>query len=365
MDRSRSAVRQQRKIRKHRRMALVTVALYLCVLVGAITVDGTVEAQAQHKALAQQAVEIQAGNTEAFQEALDASLAAVRTQDLLLAASLTAEESSGESEAESTEGSESSESSESSSSSSSQSTTPAAKPIANANGEFQADAYGYTGADKIDYWKSQNSDVIGYLRIPGTNISHPVLRNTSDVNYYTSKGIDKQYSYYGVLWTNPNTVVGNSSEISSNTVIYGHNWTNYSATPRIGNANDIMFAQLTGYHWLNMAKSYPYIYYSTEKEQMTFKIFACFYTEVAFNYNQPEGDMEYIISEARDRSLHDFDVKVDSSDKILTLSTCTRAYGATNNQRFVVMARLLRPGETIEPVTVTANTDFKVPNVWG
>ena len=364
MDRTRSSVREQRRIRRHRKMALVTVALYLCVLVGAVMVDGTVEAQAQHKALTQQAVEIQTGNQEAFQEALSASLAVTQQQQLLLAANLqdqaSAQATVGDGESQS---SGSGESGQSSSGSSSQTTTTSS--VANANGEFQADAYGYTGADKIDYWKSLNSDVIGYLRIPGTNISHPVLRNTTDVNYYTSKGIDQQYSYYGVLWTNPNTVVGDSSEISSNTVIYGHNWTNYSATPRIGNANDIMFAQLTGYHWLNMAKSYPYIYYSTEKEQMTFKIFACFYTELAFNYNQPEGDMDYIISEARSRSLHDFDMKVDSSDKILTLSTCTRAYGSTNNQRFVVMARLLRSGETIEPVTVTANTDFKAPNVWG
>ena len=94
------------------------------------------------------------------------------------------------------------------------------------------------------------------------------------------------------------------------------------------------------------------------------KRFACFATELAFVYNVAEGDMNYIISEALRRSRHTFDVDVNASDKIVTLSTCTRAYGATSNQRFVVMGRVLRPGESIGPVTVTSNPNHKQPSVW-
>ena len=54
---------------------------------------------------------------------------------------------------------------------------------------------------------------------------------------------------------------------------------------------------------------------------------------------------------------------VNSSDKILTLSTCTRAYGQTNQQRFVVMARLMRDGESISEVQITPNSDFKRPQL--
>ena len=85
---------------------------------------------------------------------------------------------------------------------------------------------------------------------------------------------------------------------------------------------------------------------------------------ISFNYNVSEGNIGYIISEAKARSRHTFDVDVNSSDKILTLSTCTRAYGNTSNQRFVVMARLLRPGESIAPITVTSNPSHKQPSVW-
>ena len=238
--------------------------------------------------------------------------------------------------------------------------------VSPATGVFNASAYGYTGADQIAYWRGVNSDVVGWLRVPGTNINWPIVQNAYDVNYYTHLGYDRQYSYNGVIWTNPDTrTSASASGLSSNTVIYGHNWTNYGASPRIGYSGDVMFAQLTGFHWLSMAQSYPYFYYSTaEGGEFTVKIFACFYTELAFNYIATEGDMNYIISEARRRSRHSFDVDVNASDKIVTLSTCTRAYGRTSNQRFVVMGRLLRPGETVGPVTVTSNSNHKQPSVW-
>lgn len=232
---------------------------------------------------------------------------------------------------------------------------------------FNAGAYGYTGSDQIPAWQAINSDVIGWLRIPGTNISHAIVQNIYDVNYYTHRGYRHEESYYGVIWTNPNTTSGTYSQLSPNTVLYGHNWTNYRANPRIGNPNDIMFGQLTGYHHLSMAQQYPYFYYSTPQEEFTVAIFACFYTEEAFQYNQPSGaggDMAYTIEEARRRSRHKFDIDVNATDKIVTLSTCTRAYGKTSNQRFVVMGRVLRPGESIGPMTVTANPNHKQPSVW-
>ncbi len=207
-----------------------------------------------------------------------------------------------------------------------------------------------------------NSDIRAWIKVPGTNINYAVCYHP-DVNYYTHRGYYKEASTMGVVWTNGGTTFGNASQISKNTVLYGHNWTNCSSNPRIASPADTMFAQLTGYHHLSVAQANPYIYYSTADANMTFKIFACFYTELAFNYISPSGG-QYIIDEAIRRSRHNFDVDVNSSDKILTLSTCTRAYGQTSNQRFVVMARLLRPGETVSAYSITANPGHKQPSVW-
>ena len=250
-----------------------------------------------------------------------------------------------------------------------------ATPMANATARptSSIDASTITGnedikeEEKLSYseYRALNSDVVGWLRIPNTNINYPVVVGPNN-NYYTSLGYDKNYSYYGVIWADSDTKFGTSSQISQNTVLYGHNWTNYTATPFIGRAADIMFGQLPSFHYINFCRSTPYIHYSTEAQSMTWKVFAVFYTEESFNYIASDpgtSGLQYIINEAKARSLHDFNVDVNASDKILTLSTCTRAYGQTNQQRFVVMARLMRPGETISEVSITPNPDFKRPQL--
>ena len=122
---------------------------------------------------------------------------------------------------------------------------------------FQAAAYGDSHANRIPQWKAYNNDVVGYLYIPGTNIDYPVVWN-ADINYYTAKGYDKQYSKNGVLWVNPDWNSTDRTNLPQNTVIYGHNWTNYSANPAIGRSSDVMFAQLTAYHYLDQVKKYPF-----------------------------------------------------------------------------------------------------------
>ena len=217
---------------------------------------------------------------------------------------------------------------------------------------------------KLDQWNDYNSDIKAWLTVPGTNIDYPVCW-ASDVNYYLHLGYDKQYSYYGVVWSAPGTTFGTASQLSPNTVLYGHNWTNYSANPRIAAEEDIMFAQLTSFHHLSFAQEHPVIYYTTpEGGTMTFKIFAAFYTEVAFDYINSDGG-QYILDGALARSIHDYNVDVTTSDKIITLSTCTRAYGQTSNQRFVVMGRLLRKGESASNNNITDNPGHQKPNVWG
>ena len=226
---------------------------------------------------------------------------------------------------------------------------------------------GNTGASNLSYYQSLNGDVKAWLKIPGTNINYPVLQNASEDHYYLHRGLDRGESYYGVLWTQTATQFGTGDSLSSNNVIYGHNWKNcrWNAAPSTYYAGQQMFESLLSYHYTSWAEQYPYIYYSTPSEEMAFVIFACFYTEGTDWYINAEGNISSVISGAQSRSRHIFNVDVNSSDKLLTLSTCTRFYGNTDNQRFVVMARLLRPGEEMGPVTVTYNPNHQQPNVWG
>lgn len=210
------------------------------------------------------------------------------------------------------------------------------------------------GYDSMLEWKKKNSDVMGWLTVPGTNIDYAVVQGPTN-DYYLEKGYDKQYSYNGVIWADQDVTAS-----SKNTILYGHNWTNYSATPRIGNPSDVMFGQLTSYHYLDFAKEHPVIEYADKNGNANWAIFAAFYTDLHFDYIKTDANVVSLAKEAMSRSMHNFSVDVKSSDKILTLSTCTRAYGKRADQRFVVMARKVRKGEKLT-VNATENVNFKKP----
>ena len=123
-------------------------------------------------------------------------------------------------------------------------------------------------------------------------------------------------------------------------MLYGHNWTNCWRPVRIGNPGDVMFAQLAAYDNAEFAKANPYIRVATLGGDHLYQVFTVFYTDLSFGYNYADGAVvNQIISTAKAKSIHDFDVTVGPNDKIITLSTCTRVLGAGDNQRFVVMAK--------------------------
>lgn len=220
---------------------------------------------------------------------------------------------------------------------------------------------GTTGFSNIASWKAVNSDVVGWLRIPNTNIDYPVVHH-SDVNYYMARDVYKNNSRNGVIWADGEADFSPGKSIR-NTVIYGHNWTNISRNPRIGNQNDVMFAQLTAYQHLSFAQQNPYIHYSTAEKERTWVVFAAFYTDINFYYISCYPDdtlFAQIVTGAKSRSEHIYDVEVSYSDEIITLSTCTRAFGPSANQRFVVMARALRQGESTQTAPVITSNPSPV-----
>ncbi len=131
---------------------------------------------------------------------------------------------------------------------------------------------------------------------------------------------------------------------------------------------DIVLTALKKFTDKDFAAANPYIYFSTPEDNMVWKIFSVMYTDTNLPYIHPEmknADFMKLVGEAKDRSKFDYDVDVNASDKILTLSTCTYPSNnqAINDQtRYVIMARLVRPGEKIEPtVKVEINADVKPP----
>ena len=219
--------------------------------------------------------------------------------------------------------------------------------------------------------QQKNKDTIGWIYIDGTTVNDVVVKvNYNDDNkYYLSRNALGENDKDGCYYADWRCKTGNRNSISKNTVIYGHNKgrnenDNYTS---VNYPNGPKFAQLLKYQDEEFAKTNPYIYYSTIEEDMVWQVFAVFYTDIKFDYIEPnpaDATFNSLLKKAQDLSFYNYDVEVSSNDKILTLSTCTyRMADDTklhypNDYRYVVMAKLLPADAVLEDtvsLTVTKN----------
>lgn len=243
----------------------------------------------------------------------------------------------------SSEESSSQSSSSSSEESSASVSTPTAAPESEEVVKKLADAY------------AKNTDVVGWLYLPNTTIDDPVLlynktMTAEDNQYYLRKNAVKEYDWYGCYFSDYECTY---DTLSKNTIIYGHSMDD--------NPDGLKFSQLKKWLDIDFAQQNPYIYLSTADQDYVFKIFSVMYTNTNFNYvqgNPSNTDFLYIVNEARKASQFNYDVDVTADDKIITLSTCTYTIqaGHPNPYRYVIMGRLVRPGEEVpDTITLTAN----------
>ena len=224
--------------------------------------------------------------------------------------------------------------------------------------------------------QQKNKDTIGWLYIDGTTVNDVVVKvNYNDDNkYYLRRNANGENDNSGCYYADFRCKSGDRSALSKNTVIYGHNLgraENALLADYENHANGPKFAQLLKYQDPEFAKSHPYIYYSTIEEDMVWQVFAVFYTNISFDYINPDpADATFgsLIKKAQDLSFYDYGIEVTGNDKILTLSTCTyRLADDTklhypNDYRYVVMAKLLPADAVLEDtasLTVTDNAPVK------
>ena len=246
-----------------------------------------------------------------------------------------------------------------------------------------------TIVDEINAAYAINDDVVGWLTVPGTEIDEQVVQGDNNTEYerlsWDRKDADgdgvPDYDFYGYYFADAGNTFGNRNDLSRNTIIYGHNMHNVTT----GDKDVLKFGALFRFVDFNgdgtifgddvetandfsFAEQHPVIYFSTTDDEMVWVIYAAYFTDLGFQYhleNPDDATFQNIIDEGRARSRLDYDVDVNTSDRILTLSTCAYKYTdsvAKRDLRFVVQARLLRPGEEI-PTTakVSRNTDVKEP----
>lgn len=199
-----------------------------------------------------------------------------------------------------------------------------------------------------------NSDFVGYLEAKGAGLSLPVVQTTNDETYL-EKNFYGQSTKYGCPFV---TYLNNIEPLDLNTVIFGHHMNDKT-----------IFGALDHYKDIEGFKSAPVITFNTLYNNYKWKVISAFITNAEekddngyifryyFTSLSTQERFSAYLNELAQRSLYDTGVDVLPTDKLLTLSTCSHEF---EDARFVVVARLVRPGESAE-VDVTKATENPNP----
>lgn len=187
---------------------------------------------------------------------------------------------------------------------------------------------------QVQKLQEENPDVVGWLEIPDTNISYPVLQG-NDNEYYMTHDYKKEYTIDGSLFLDKDY---DFDKPSSNLLIYGHN----------NRGHDTMFVHLLDYKDEEFYKKHPIIRFTTEKEDAEYEIISAFESRVYYKseknvfryyyFVDAENKKEYddYVKNAKKASLYDTGKTAEYGDQLITLSTCAFH---TEDGRFAVVAR--------------------------
>ena len=175
--------------------------------------------------------------------------------------------------------------------------------------------------------KRTNPDVVGWIKVNGTNINYPFVQ-ANDNKYYLTHSFNKSYNAAGWVFLD----YRNNNTNNKNTIIYAH-----------GRTDKTMFGTLRkvlNNGWLNNTDNFV-IKISTETENSLWQIFSVYHIPTTSDYLKTDfdDDTEYqnFLDMIKNRSSYNFNTSVNSNDNILTLSTCY-----SNSDKMVVHAKLIK-----------------------
>ena len=174
--------------------------------------------------------------------------------------------------------------------------------------------------------QAQNPDTVGWIEIPGTGISYPLMQ-ADDNAYYLNHTFSGKVNSAGSIFMEQL----NSSDFTDlHTIIYGHNMKNGS-----------MFAGLKNYSSPSYLVSHPTVYLDLADGTHAYQIFSVY--EAAADSDSytigfaPDEQYEEYLRTIKGRSEYDTGVDVTKDDFIITLSSCTRS----GEDRYLVHAKKL------------------------
>lgn len=212
-----------------------------------------------------------------------------------------------------------------------------------------------------------NKEFVGWLKVDGTSVDVPVVQ-TGNNETYLRKDFYGNYSVYGNPFldyrNNIKALFEEETKLlkpDRNYTIYGHNM-----------LDNMVFAELLDYKELDFYKAHPIIHYDTIYGNTSWKVIAAFLTNstdeqdnnYCLEYNFVDcydKNFNNYLKELQKRTYIDTGVDVDENDILLTLSTCDKS--VIDEGRFVIVARMVRAGESekVDTSLASVNSSPKLP----
>ncbi len=205
--------------------------------------------------------------------------------------------------------------------------TPSNPPVTEEVTEETLDPYAESlAALDLTKLQNENEDIVGWIFIPDTRISYPIVQGT-DNDYYLNHTWKHNKSSMGSIFLE----CQNTPDFEEyNTIIYGHNLVN----------NPAMFTGLRQYEDPTFWKEHPSVYILNQDGVYRYDVFAAYNTGVrtiVYGLSITKDSIkEKVIQHAMDNTMIDTGITPEIDQNIITLSTCTDSNAV--DTRWVVQA---------------------------
>ena len=179
---------------------------------------------------------------------------------------------------------------------------------------------------KVDFekLKKQNADVVAWLKVDGVSIDYPVVK-TNNNDYYIYTNLNGEYNEAGWIFMDYKNKLDGTDK---NIVIYGH-----------GRLDGSMFGRLKNTLLEDWQNKKHKILLITETGNIEYQVFSTYKISVEDYYITTDfysdESYAYFLETIKSRSNHDYGVELNTTDQVLTLSTCD----VNSNYRIVLHAK--------------------------
>lgn len=182
-----------------------------------------------------------------------------------------------------------------------------------------------TNIKDINKLENEYEGATGYIDIPNTSISYPIMQG-EDNSYYLKHLPNGKSNKMGSIFLD----YRNNGFNDKNTIIYGHNFN-----------NGTMFSDLLNYKSFEFYKKHSnYKIYTSDKviEVAIFAVYIADATKDELPINFESTDFEDYLDMVLESNLINSEVSIDSEDNLITLCTCSN--GSWKN-RLIVIGKVL------------------------